>query len=365
MEFLPNESFVQLNCTEVEESSLPNQLQVGYQLISLTLGLPLNGACMWRLLKSLRAGDGRVMRLHLLLCASNILILTVHCGGYTAWLIGFWWVGDELICRLFAFLHAAVFYLSSNSLVAVALDLFCSVRFPLATLRNGQARVSLSILVSLMASLASALPQLFFWGLDQIRCEDSGVRRTQCSFIVRDGTLMAAYSIIHVVVLFWLPLGVIAPIYVSVCHEVIDHYRSNNEGWMEQQPNTQAPLRRSFGSGRRANASRRRIILTSLAIVTVYIVSWTPYQVSSIVQLIDTDALRDVLPLLQSLEALMILGAVVNPLLYRLADSRTNPQNSKMLPNAHGHRGSLMMDTNRLPRCQQTDLTELRLDLFG
>lgn len=78
-----------LNCQDLETNNTADWIQIGYQLFALAIGTPLNLLVLYRLIGALQLQYSRALSLYLLLNISNLLILLVHCTGYTIWVGNF------------------------------------------------------------------------------------------------------------------------------------------------------------------------------------------------------------------------------------------------------------------------------------
>ncbi|GMT09611.1 hypothetical protein PFISCL1PPCAC_908, partial [Pristionchus fissidentatus] len=119
----------------------------------------------------------------------------------------------------------------SNIMVCIAVYRLCALRSPLWVSAVGHSRVPLIALSAWSAAFFIALPQLFIWRTSTAEFSLSGgptQTATQCvsvwtanlnnniTLTERDHTIMMAYNMLQILLIFYAPLAVVATCYVLI-----------------------------------------------------------------------------------------------------------------------------------------------------
>ncbi|XP_074863322.1 gonadotropin-releasing hormone II receptor-like [Carettochelys insculpta] len=221
----------------------------------------------------LRAGAGgrrgrlshvRLLLLHL--AAADLLVTVVVMPLDAAWNLTVQWRAGDLACRLLMYLKLLAMYASAFVTVVISLDRQAAVLRPLAA-TQAHRRTRLMLSVAWLLSAGLSLPQLFLFHTVTVRSPRPFTQcTTQGSFPRRWHE--TTYNMLGFACLFLLPLLVMLCCYARILREIS---RRRGTGCF---PPQEVPLRRSTSYIPRA---RLRVLKLSLAIISSFIVCWTPY----------------------------------------------------------------------------------------
>uniref|UniRef100_A0A0K0DMT9 G_PROTEIN_RECEP_F1_2 domain-containing protein n=1 Tax=Angiostrongylus cantonensis TaxID=6313 RepID=A0A0K0DMT9_ANGCA len=302
---------------------------------------------------------------------SDLLVIFIYVPSRACWLLTYDWRGGDVLCRVVKMLHTVAFQSSSNVIVCIALDRLFSV---FSVIRHSPEKANQRIRILLAGAWTTAviiaLPQLVVW---RNYVPFQHINWSQCLQIweitryenpVMKHQVFSAeawYSIAHIGLIFWIPAIIIVMCYVMVLSWVFINSRpsisrgGNRTGSLQTGcetidtilTRTSAPprivvsdestlhltTRPSIASSEgsaivrtsvhnsqsyHASVNRSRAMRVSFLLVAAYIVCWLPYNLLSLVHIVDKQLFKNSFNKFYFLHEFMVFNSVVNPYLYGL-----------------------------------------------
>ncbi|GMT35666.1 hypothetical protein PFISCL1PPCAC_26963, partial [Pristionchus fissidentatus] len=279
---------------------------------------------------NLREGgvESRLVKLSRQLMIAHIMVLIVYGFWRSCWIYSFFWTQGDLMCRLFSVLQALPFHLWSNIVAAIAVDMLCCIGSPLTSYRNGATRVRYFIIFSWLGAIICAAPMAVVKREYKLSVDELGIIFNtsfdanftgdyyQCTTNVDLPPWIVLWnSYFHVFTSFYGPLAVII-----ICYSTI--------GAILQKQMTSRRLIADGGNSiaARTSATKARFLRATIAIVCTYVLTWLPYQVLHVVQLVCGDDFEcaDNASKFNFLQAIIIASTCINPFLYNFGADRKN-----------------------------------------
>lgn len=239
-----NESFVTYPATLlsnvgiVPKSQPPTPLIIDYILIAVLIclflvGAPINLVAFAQIHQKSSSSAITRTGLHLLkihLNLSDLMIIFIYTTTKICWLITYQWRGGDFLCKLIQFLNSTSFQISSNIIVCIALDRLLVVLYKRRTV-DVRRSIRVAIAFAWFFAIIVNIPQLFAWKVlrpfpDVVweqcvtiwfyrKFEMTSIPNSTKSVtdLIMDENV---YSFFHLVLVFWLPLILIAVFYVIV-----------------------------------------------------------------------------------------------------------------------------------------------------
>ncbi len=146
-------------------------IEIVYQILFFCTGAPINIWSLQRDVRCLRARTAlpaasapKLCYLSINLTLANLIILCIHCCTKTGWQLTYWWYGGDVLCKLYSFFSTLGYYLFSNSVVLISLDMFCCVKNPFKNISEGIKRTRIWLAIAWLSAVSCAAPQLVFFG---------------------------------------------------------------------------------------------------------------------------------------------------------------------------------------------------------
>lgn len=329
------------------ERSWSETIEVIYNVCAIIVGLFINCWTLKRYQIQWTAKQNKIHRilLGLNLTISNFLILLIYCPSQIAWLITVSWPWSDTLCKIRMFACVFVYYLSSNAIVAIAFEMLQTVHMSVNAIRFGQlSRCMIPLSISWILAVIFSVFQLFTWGLKPIPNTD----QRQCVFLYdEDLVIFISYQIIHLLILFYIPLSLIIICYISAGILIVKQLRDRkrmleqrylDESRVELVRENSATYKTilittpSYNKYLNTNRIKLKFILRSTGVVVTYVLCWLPYQALSVWSTVihwqgglstvnemanstDTSG-RDLSQYINWLDCLMISSACFNTLFY-------------------------------------------------
>ncbi|XP_071795261.1 gonadotropin-releasing hormone II receptor-like [Asterias amurensis] len=228
-----------------------------------------NTAVLCSLIKG-RRRKSRVNLLIMHLTVADLMITFFNIPTYFIWLITYQWYGGDIMCRSVMYIAMVGTYASPFILIVISLDRFASIVFPLSV-RQADMRCKIMLRVAWAACIIASIPQLL---IHQVMSPKSDPDFTQCVDYGFRENFPVVWNLYHWFVMaatYFIPLTLIIGCYTSIVVKIfgnstIRSYSGNNGNRMT--------LRRS-GVDTLPKARVRALKMTG-AIVTAFIVCWTP-----------------------------------------------------------------------------------------
>uniref|UniRef100_A0A8C3S1L3 Type II GnRH receptor n=1 Tax=Chelydra serpentina TaxID=8475 RepID=A0A8C3S1L3_CHESE len=277
--------------------------------VLLTLSAAGNLAVLWAGAGGRRGKLSHVRLLLLHLAAADLLVTFVVMPLDAVWNITVQWRAGDLACRLLMYLKLLAMYASAFVTVVISLDRQAAILRPLAV-AQAHRRNRLMLYAAWLLSAGLSVPQLFLFHTVTI---SSPQNFTQCT---TQGSFPqhwheTAYNLLGFACLFLLPLLIMGCCYSRILLEISRRMGTSLFSSKE------VPLRRSTNNIPRA---RLRVLKLSLAIVSSFVVCWTPYYLLGLWYWFCPRAMEETVS--QSLTHVLfifgLLNACLDPLTYGL-----------------------------------------------
>ncbi|XP_078479755.1 gonadotropin-releasing hormone II receptor-like [Lampetra fluviatilis] len=242
------------------------------------------------------------------LTTADLLITFIVMPLDAVWHITTQWYAGEFACRLLMFLRLLAMYSSAFITVVISLDRHSAILNPLG-IGKAKAKNKTMLSVAWVLSVLLAVPQLFLF---HVKSPKGNKNFVQC---VTHGNFVEQwhhnlYYMFTFVFLFILPLFIMIFCYCRILLEISKRMREGSISSKEIR------LRRSNNNIPKA---RMRTLKMSIAIVSSFVVCWTPYYVLGIWYWFDRSIVsRKVVPHFVEEMSLTfgLLNACLDPVIY-------------------------------------------------
>uniref|UniRef100_A0A5S6QXW4 G_PROTEIN_RECEP_F1_2 domain-containing protein n=1 Tax=Trichuris muris TaxID=70415 RepID=A0A5S6QXW4_TRIMR len=335
-----------------------DNIRLGLMILLFLAGTPLNVTAMLRLRRSMLTSSTPLKRLKLHLNVSDLMVLLIYTSSQIVWLITVDWRSNDSMCKLLKFTHALCFSVSSNVIVCIAIH-----RFSMVFGKSKKRVTTINLCLAWTLAVATSLPQLAVWTVYR---PSESAKWQQCVSIwfareydlrTRNRTTLTeplvsstAYSIYHVLIIFWIPAALLTMCYLRLAMVVSKGIycecgcvRSSQKSpltadiTLSGDSNLHAiSSRRLFSRIRSFSSSssrgfekammrhqcitmrrKRNAIRTCFLLITAYICCWLPYNTFFLWGLIDNDSYQQWHNTsVAFLRYLIVVNSVTNPFIY-------------------------------------------------
>ncbi len=220
---MTNQSDIWINSTlEGEMAPVPNvqdYIQIAYYSVFVVIGIPLNLQVLYRASRRYSITRGRVFLLQFHLNISDLMILIFHAIFKISWYSTYEWQGGTLVCKFMKFLEMIAFVISSNVIVCIGFDRLSSLK-SVGTADQRLRKVKISLLLAWTAAILCSVPMLFAWSVaTKDYCDHTEYH--QCITVLPE-PYRKIWSVIGVLVPFWIPATLITACYGTIGRKVYD-----------------------------------------------------------------------------------------------------------------------------------------------
>lgn len=357
----------------IESFTIPTHLtsdyiQIVYLILTFFIGCPLNLYTFVKLARQYYVTKSKILLLSLHLNISDLMILFFFAFPKICWLYTYRWLGGTLLCKMVKFAQVFSFALSSNVIVCIGLDRLISLLEPLQLRKSASTKCKRMLTMAWVLALVCSAPQIHIWLVFEpspnwAQCVDMWtVWDYQNSASPTTDTVRLVYKIVHIMVIFWIPLCIILTCYTVILKIIYsklgddqqvqlirnkslsfnNHDSSNSSGRQNHECATNVtkinplkiePLRCQSLNNRyrfvqksvfRRNVNQMRVRRTkyrtlkiTVSIVTAYIVFWLPYNILAVWNIADIESYKIYVDrYLYIFYNLIAVNAVVNPVIY-------------------------------------------------
>jgi len=204
------------------------------------------------------------------------------------------WVFGRVLCHAIPTAYGVVVYASTLTMTAIAIDRYILIVFPLATKITLSAAM-LMVLGIAVSSVSVAAPIAVYSQYKVIDDAELRFNRRICIEMWPSREARKTYAVLTLVVQYFIPLMLIALLYSHIFHSVRHRMPSKS------------------GASRRTKTN-----LMLVAVVFVFAVAWTPYQLFSVILEFQSGLVSGKYFKLSdlALRALAMSSSCVNPFLY-------------------------------------------------
>ncbi|XP_048886484.1 gonadotropin-releasing hormone II receptor-like isoform X1 [Brienomyrus brachyistius] len=268
------------------------------------------------------------------LTAADLLVTLIVMPLDAIWNITVQWLAGDTACRMLMFLKLLAMYSSAFVTVVISLDRQTAILNPLAINKaRRKSRVMLT-LAWLMSVLLSA-PQMFLFHNVTITVPQNFTQCTTRGSFSRHWQ-ETLYNMCTFVCLFLLPLAIMIFCYTRILMEIS---KRMTKGYLSSK---EVHLRRSKNNIPKA---RMRTLKMSIAIVTSFIICWTPYYLLGLWYWFSPDGLEEAVShsLTHMLFIFGLFNACLDPITYGLFSIHFHRGLRR-----YRHRGSVLADSENL-----------------
>lgn len=183
------------------------------------------------------------------------------------------WMFGSAMCRAIPTVYGIVVCASTLTLTAIAVDRYILIVFPMTVKMSTRAAVCLVVVIAL-SSVLVALPIAVFSQYRVVADTELRFARRLCVERWPSKEARKTYTVLTVVVQYFAPLLLIAVLYSRIFRRVRSRIGGGGGG------GGSSSLSKSGASRRRR---RRRTNVMLVAVVAVFAVAWTPYQLFSVI----------------------------------------------------------------------------------
>ncbi|XP_064110501.1 vasopressin V1a receptor-like isoform X2 [Macrobrachium nipponense] len=262
-----------------------------------------------------RHRKSRVNMMIMHLSLADMIVTFVFLPTEITWHITIEWVFGNVGCKVYKFLSAFGFYMSSMVLVCISLDRYFAVLHPLKV-NDAQRRGKIMLFFAWAISSVISLPQTVIFNVqlhpsipDFYQCVTFGF------FDSNNGGEMM-YTVFCISFLYFIPLTIIIIAYTRIILEITRKSRDTKQDYSrEERYHGRLHLRRSNMSN--IERARTRTLRMTFIIVMAFIWCWTPYALGTLWNFIDPETFHSMNQQVQDiLFIIAVSNSVVNPIIY-------------------------------------------------
>ncbi|XP_060080689.1 G-protein coupled receptor 161-like [Ylistrum balloti] len=272
-----------------------------------------------------------IMNLSVCNCLNTLFVMPFMFAS----LISKEWIFGDVVCRGTGFLMNTTFAASTLTLVAISIDRYCAVAMPLHYTMRVTSKRSIAMIISVWtAAVVASLPPLLGWNSYVYQAD-----KASCTVLWMNRDPFARYYTLYLVgVTFILPLIVLVASYVAIFRSAKNNFERTRRNSIVPSNSiddgTQTPLRdgrrRSSTAPilvRRLSSSSRiaplpwhkdewKTALTSLLVVSTFIICWVPYFIIIVLESVLNDP-NVIYPILELISILLAMSScAINPFVY-------------------------------------------------
>ncbi|XP_053544818.1 prokineticin receptor 2-like [Bombina bombina] len=220
------------------------------------------------------------------------------------------WAFGRMLCSSVSYLRMMSLYVSTNALLAIAIDRYLVIIHPLKPRMNPQAAYGILLLIWLSSTFI-AVPVAYFATETVFDTPLQPARKVFCGQIwtADKAIFYKSYALFLLIAQFVLPIVFMSLCYVQICHEL----------WFKNLPGVQTEQLRG-----RLKA-RRKTVLVLVAVLFSYIVCWTPFYSYTIVRDFFPSVLlreKHAIALYYIVECIAISNSMINTLFFITAKNQ-------------------------------------------
>ncbi|CAN2389528.1 pancreatic polypeptide receptor activity [Pristimantis euphronides] len=208
------------------------------------------------------------------------------------------WAFGHIICSSVIYLRMLSLYVSTNALLAIAIDRYLVIVYPLKPRMKLQTACGILFLIWSSATVIAA-PTAYF-----ATSHESGGKVFCGQIWPADRALYyKSYYLFLLTVEFVIPVFIMSMCYIRICHEL----------WFKGLPGEQTQQLRS-----RLQA-RRKSVLVLIAVLSAYVLCWSPFYSYAIVRDFFPSLLlreRNAIALYYTVECIAISNSIINTLCF-------------------------------------------------
>ncbi|XP_063841105.1 LOW QUALITY PROTEIN: adipokinetic hormone/corazonin-related peptide receptor variant I-like [Scylla paramamosain] len=289
------------------------------QLIAYSLLFPLaavGNILVFVALFRNRHRKSRVNMMILHLSLADMIVTFVFLPTEITWHVTIEWVFGNFGCKVYKFLSAFGFYMSSMVLVCISLDRYFAVLHPLKV-NDAQRRGKIMLFFAWLISAVHLPPSVIF----NVQPHPNYPDFYQCvtfGFFENNNGGEMMYTVFCISFLYFIPLSIIIIAYTRIIIEISKKSRDTqrkciNCVWGRYHGRLQ--LRRSNMSN--IERARTRTLRMTFIIVMAFVWCWTPYALGTLWNFIDPKTFYDMNKHVQDiLFIIAVSNSVVNPIIY-------------------------------------------------
>ncbi|XP_071944883.1 histamine H4 receptor-like [Antedon mediterranea] len=266
--------------------------------------------------KSLRSNPANLFILNL--SVADFFIGAFSFPLYALWLMFGYWPFGEGVCKMWLIIDYSTCGVSVCGIILISLDRYWMLKLKLKYLQfQTTKRVTVMILVSWAAVLPFYAIPILFW--EKFRGEQIIDYSVYCDI---ESTSLP-YTLVTIFVYFVIPLTIIAYLNSYVFKEIRHRTRINHNQSIHQVANNLTPITTGYTSSRSDqqnvdNTRHRKAAITLAALVSAFVICWTPYSIVLIWSVISDDNNSPAMIVWSFVLYLLWSNSAINPFLYAL-----------------------------------------------
>ncbi|XP_050725554.1 adipokinetic hormone/corazonin-related peptide receptor variant I-like isoform X2 [Eriocheir sinensis] len=288
------------------------------QLIAYSLLFPLAAVGNLLVFVALfrnRHRKSRVNMMILHLSLADMIVTFVFLPTEITWHVTIEWVFGNFGCKVYKFLSAFGFYMSSMVLVCISLDRYFAVLHPLKV-NDAQRRGKIMLFFAWLISAVISLPQSVIFNVQPHPSYPDFYQCVTFGFFDKNNGGEMTYTVFCISFLYFIPLSIIIIAYTRIIIEISRKSRDTQTDTARGgRYHGRLQLRRSNMSN--IERARTRTLRMTFIIVMAFVWCWTPYALGTLWNFIDPKTFYNMNKHVQDiLFIIAVSNSVVNPIIY-------------------------------------------------
>lgn len=199
-------------------------------MLILFLLSALGNVTVFSTLVASRSRKTRISIIILHLTIADLFVTFILIPTEIGWRLFRYWLAGNVACKIFAFLRAFGFYLSSMVLIVVSLDRYIAIIYPLRANSEFAKRGHIMLMAAWAISALCSLPQAFMWNTQPA---PKSPNMEQCVTFGSDPMAVTGFTLFFLTTVYFIPLIIMVFTYSRILSTIIKQssdFRQNPTG---------------------------------------------------------------------------------------------------------------------------------------